>query len=220
MKHFAHDRIQWLAGIVLSVAMGAWSVTPVLAQNSTFSVEITPLDCAHTTYTTAVGEVNDADCAWFDPAISIVEPRDGRPIIRGVFDAIHTKIDPETGVASLWITVNGQTYVLGVDSELTVDGNAWVLDLSHAAEVLFAPGEYPISMTVVPENGDPITAYGQLVIPRKPLPEGVGAAVQIVIDRLASTGMSTYVIGITGLVCLLLASMMLVGKRRIDRRAK
>ena len=55
-------------------------------------------------------------------------------MIYGVYDAVHTVIDPVTGAHQLAIEFAGRVFVLGVDPELTANGNAWVLDLSNLAE--------------------------------------------------------------------------------------
>ena len=68
-------------------------------------------------------------------------------MIYGVYDAVHTVIDPVTGAHQLAIEFAGRVFVLGVDPELTVNGNAWVLDLSNW------PNTHPGDTTLVIERG-------------------------------------------------------------------
>lgn len=123
------------------VAFGIVSVfaslvaSQVYAQQSTLTQEILDTDCTHTNYETAVGQMNDPICALFAPALDHYELSGNigaqLPILYGVYDAVHAYTNPVTGKHDLKVTINGRTYVLGIDPELTVDGNAWKLDLSN-----------------------------------------------------------------------------------------
>ena len=68
-------------------------------------------------------------------------------MIYGAYDAVHTVIDSVTGVHQLAVEFAGRVFVLGVDPELTVNGNAWVLDLSNW------PNTHPGDTTLVIERG-------------------------------------------------------------------
>ena len=122
---------------------------------STFSQVIRELDCSHTTYSKAVGQVNDAECDVFAPKYdhSVIKDN-GYPVIYGVYDEVHTVINPMTGVHRLAVELAGRTFVLGVDPELTVNGNAWVLDLSKWSKM------HPGDTTLVLEHGK--TYFGDI----------------------------------------------------------
>ena len=88
-------------------------------------------------------------------------------MIYGVYDAVHTVIDPVTGAHQLAIEFAGRVFVLGVDPELTVNGNAWVLDLSNW------PNTHPGDTTLVLERGK--TYLGEITS----LTQAYGSAQQI-----------------------------------------
>jgi len=52
-------------------------------------------------------------------------------MVYGVYDAVHTVVNPATGRHDLKVEFNGRTFVLGRDRELKVNGNIWMLDFSN-----------------------------------------------------------------------------------------
>ena len=133
---------------IVGVIFNSEVTQAMTSAGSTFSQVIRELDCSHTTYSKAVGQVNDAECDVFAPKYdhSVIKDN-GYPVIYGVYDEVHTVINPMTGVHRLAVELAGRTFVLGVDPELTVNGNAWVLDLSNW------PNTHPGDTTLVIERG-------------------------------------------------------------------
>lgn len=133
---------------VIGVLVNSKAVRAMTSADSTFSQLIRELDCSHIVYSRAVGQVNDVECDVFAPKYdhSVIKDN-GYPVIYGVYDAVHTVIDPVTGVHQLAVEFAGRVFVLGVDPELTVNGNAWVLDLSNW------PNTHPGDTTLVIERG-------------------------------------------------------------------
>ncbi len=73
------------------------------------------------------------------PTVNTLATSDTTPVITGTFD------DTETG-DTFTVTVDGTTYELGVDAELTNVGNVWTLDLSGLAPAL-TDGTYTVVAT-------------------------------------------------------------------------
>ena len=133
---------------MISVIFSSKAALATTSADSTFSQLIREIDCSHTVYSRAVSQVNDVECDVFAPKYdhSVIKDN-GYPVIYGVYDAVHTVIDPVTGAHQLAIEFAGRVFVLGVDPELTVNGNAWVLDLSNW------PNTHPGDTTLVIERG-------------------------------------------------------------------
>ena len=133
---------------MIGVIFSSKAALATTSADSTFSQLIREIDCSHTVYNRAVGQVNDVECDVFAPKYDYSVIKDnGYPVIYGVYDAVHTVIDPVTGVHQLAVEFAGRVFVLGVDPELTVNGNAWVLDLSNW------PNTHPGDTTLVIERG-------------------------------------------------------------------
>lgn len=98
---------------------------------------ISPLDCTVTDINTGSGTSTDSSCAPLRPVISSVDVNGGRPIIRGLFNAV--------GTLTLRVFFAGKWYTLGVDPELTASGNVWTLDLSGLKSPL-PPGNYRVEV--------------------------------------------------------------------------
>ncbi len=84
------------------------------------------------------------------PAVTVnpLRTMDTTPILTGTFD----EADSPGGLS---VTVNGVTYVLGTDAELTNVGDDWTLDLSAIAPL--AEGVYPVTATAIDALGNPGT---------------------------------------------------------------
>ncbi len=139
-------------GMVLLISPQAGATT---AGGSTFSQQIREVDCSHTVYDRAVGQVNSVECAVF----ALRHERttyapNGYPTLYGVYDAVHTVVNPTTGKPTLAVEIAGRKFALGVDPELTTNGNAWTLDLSAwptthgagTAPVLERGKTYPVAI--------------------------------------------------------------------------
>ena len=150
---------------MIGVIFSSKAALATTSADSTFSQLIREIDCSHTVYNRAVGQVNDVECDVFAPKSVIKD--NGYPVIYGVYDAVHTVIDPVTGAHQLAIEFAGRVFVLGVDPELTVNGNAWVLDLSNW------PKTHPGDTTLVLEYGK--TYFGEIASST----QAYGSALQI-----------------------------------------
>ena len=226
---------------IIGVAFSSKAVLATTSADSTFSQLIREIDCSHTVYSRAVGQVNDVECDVFAPKYDHSVFKDnGYPVIYGVYDAVHTVIDPVTGVHKLAIKFAGRMFTLGVDPELTVNGNAWVLDLSNW------PNTHPGDSTLVLEHGktyfgditSSTQAYGSalqinhatlfaITIPPRILPPmppvipppAVPAVSSVIKDiksgkKLANTGVNMWFIVIIASGMIIIAFILLIRNRR------
>lgn len=225
---------------IIGVVFSSKVALATTSADSTFSQLIREIDCSHTVYSKAVGQVNDAECDVFAPKYdhSVIKDN-GYPVIYGVYDAVHTVINPMTGVHRLEIELAGRTFVLGVDPELTVNGNAWVLDPSNW------PNTHPGDTTLVIERGktylgeitSSTRAYGSAlqinhavpftitipprILPSTPpvippaVPDVSAAATGIKSGKdLANTGANMWFMVITALGMIIIAFILLIRNRR------
>ena len=225
---------------IIGVVFNSKATLATTSADSTFSQLIREIDCSHTVYSRAVGQVNDAECDVFAPKYdhSVIKDN-GYPVIYGVYDAVHTVIDPVTGVHQLAVEFDGRVFVLGVDPELTVNGNAWVLDLSNW------PNTHPGDTTLVIERGktylgeitSSTRAYGSAlqinhavpftitipprILPSTPpvippaVPDVSAAATGIKSGKdLANTGANMWFMVIAALGMIIIAFILLIRNRR------
>jgi len=225
---------------IIGVVFNSKAALATTSADSTFSQLIREIDCSHTVYSRAVGQVNDVECDVFAPKYdhSVIKDN-GYPVIYGAYDAVHTVIDPVTGVHQLAIEFAGRVFVLGVDPELTVNGNAWVLDLSNW------PNTHPGDTTLVIERGktylgeitSSTRAYGSAlqinhavpftvtipprILPSTPpvippaVPDVSAAATGIKSGKdLANTGANMWFMVITALGMIIIAFILLIRNRR------
>ena len=225
---------------IIGVVFNSKAALATTSADSTFSQLIREIDCSHTVYSRAVGQVNDVECDVFAPKYdhSVIKDN-GYPVIYGVYDAVHTVIDPVTGVHQLAVEFAGRVFVLGVDPELTVNGNAWVLDLSNW------PNTHPGDTTLVIERGktylgeitSSTRAYGSAlqinhavpftitipprILPSTPpvippaVPDVSAAATGIKSGKdLANTGANMWFMVITALGMIIIAFILLIRNRR------
>lgn len=225
---------------VIGVLVNSKAVRAMTSADSTFSQLIRELDCSHIVYSRAVGQVNDVECDVFAPKYdhSVIKDN-GYPVIYGAYDAVHTVIDPVTGVHQLAVEFACRVFVLGVDPELTVNGNAWVLDPSNW------PNTHPGDTTLVIERGktylgeitSSTRAYGSAlqinhavpftitipprILPSTPpvippaVPDVSAAATGIKSGKdLANTGANMWFMVITALGMIIIAFILLIRNRR------
>ena len=221
---------------IIGMVFNSKAALATTSADSTFSQLIREIDCSHTVYSEAVGQMNDVECDVFAPKYdhSVIKDN-GYPVIYGVYDAVHTVIDPVTGVHKLAIEFAGRVFVLGVDPELTVNGNAWVLDLSNW------PNTHPGDTTLVIERGktylgeiaSSTRAYGlalqinhavpfTITIPPRilpPTPPAVPAVSAAAADiktgkDLANTGANMWFMVIAALGMIIIAFILLIRNRR------
>ena len=226
---------------IIGVVFNSKAALATTSADSTFSQLIREIDCSHTVYNRAVGQVNDVECDVFAPKYDHPVIKDnGYPVIYGVYDAVHTVINPMTGVHRLAIELAGRTFVLGVDPELMVNGNAWILDLSKWSKM------HPGDTTLVLEHGktyfgditSSTQAYGSalqinhatlfaITIPPRILPPtppvipppAVPAVSSVIKDiksgkKLANTGVNMWFIVIIASGMIIIAFILLIRNRR------
>lgn len=225
---------------IVGVIFNSEVTQAMTSADSTFSQVIRELDCSHTTYSKAVGQVNDVECDVFAPKYehSVIKDN-GYPVIYGAYDAVHTVIDPVTGVHQLAVEFAGRVFVLGVDPELTVNGNAWVLDLSKWPKM--HPGDTALVLEYGKTYFGDITsstqAYGSAlqinhavpftitipprILPSTPpvippaVPDVSAAATGIKSGKdLANTGANMWFMVITALGMIIIAFILLIRNRR------
>ena len=225
---------------IVGVIFNSEVTQAMTSAGSTFSQVIRELDCSHTTYSKAVGQVNDVECDVFAPKYehSVIKDN-GYPVIYGAYDAVHTVIDPVTGVHQLAVEFAGRVFVLGVDPELTVNGNAWVLDLSKWPKM--HPGDTALVLEYGKTYFGDITsstqAYGSAlqinhavpftitipprILPSTPpvippaVPDVSAAATGIKSGKdLANTGVNMWFMVITALGMIIIAFILLIRNRR------
>lgn len=225
---------------IVGVIFNSEVTRAMTSAGSTFSQVIRELDCSHTTYSKAVGQVNDVECDVFAPKYehSVIKDN-GYPVIYGAYDAVHTVIDPVTGVHQLAVEFAGRVFVLGVDPELTVNGNAWVLDLSKWPKI--HPGDTALVLEYGKTYFGDITsstqAYGSAlqinhavpftitipprILPSTPpvippaVPDVSAAATGIKSGKdLANTGVNMWFMVITALGMIIIAFILLIRNRR------
>lgn len=132
----------------------------------------------------------DADA----PSVSDVSWIGGRPTVTGSYDSANSQ--------SLRVRVAGVWYKLGVDSQLTVDGDTWTLDLTDLSPPL-AAGNYDVTVEITTRDGSLLTdtSTNELVILPVTIPSVItnpGAGV-----TLAGTGMTVWQMLALGLTALL-----------------
>ena len=157
-----------LFGILVALLM--LPVTTVAAQttsDSTLQQEILAINCNYTTIETGLGMVNDTNCPIFMPIVVSLEANNGRPLIRGVYDAVHTE--------SFRVQLRGLWYVLGEDVELTADGNVWVLDLRDLT-IPLPVGRYVVLAESTMTGGQVLTGDASLRIGDSPEAPNTGFA--------------------------------------------
>ena len=136
--------IRLVAIFVLLLVVG---LTPsVSAQSgSTLQQQIEAVSCSYTTIETGFGVVHDSNCPVFAPTIERINSNNGRPIITGIYDAVHA-VGFRVRVGDVW-------YVLGKSSELTTSGNVWTLNLSNLEEALRL-GNHDIIVEMEGDDGE------------------------------------------------------------------
>ncbi len=81
------------------------------------------------------------------PTVNAQTTNDTTPVITGTFDSSDADV--------FSVTVDGTTYTLGVDTELTNSGDNWTLDLS--AITALAEGTYPVTATITDAAGNAVS---------------------------------------------------------------
>ena len=116
--------------ITLLATLGSpYSAFADSSANSNLSQVIT--DCARDSLETG-SQMNEPICPTFPSKFSKFDLVNKKHLMAyGVYDAVHTVVNPATGQHDLKVEFGGRTFVLGRDSELKVNGNVWALDFSN-----------------------------------------------------------------------------------------
>ncbi|MFQ3212517.1 MAG: hypothetical protein ACI9C9_000036, partial [Marivirga sp.] len=106
-----------------------------------YDVTATSSDAAgNSTGDATTNEVTIDTSAPANPTVNNLISTDGLPTLTGTWD--------EVNATTLEVTVGGQTYILGTDTELTTDGAGnWTLDLSGLATAL-TDGDYDVVVSI------------------------------------------------------------------------
>ena len=88
-------------------------------------------DCARDSLETG-SQMNEPICPTFPSKFSKFYLVNGKDLlVYGVYDAVHTVVNPDTGQHDLKVEFGGRTFVLGRNREFKVKGNIWMLDFSN-----------------------------------------------------------------------------------------
>ena len=114
---------------LLATLSSPYSAFANSSANSNLSQVIT--DCARDSLETG-SQMNEPICPTFPSKFSKFDLVNRKHLrVYGVYDAVHTIVNPATGRHDLKVEFNGRTFVLGRDRELKVNGNIWMLDFSN-----------------------------------------------------------------------------------------
>ena len=114
---------------LLATLSSPYSAFANSSANSNLSQVIT--DCARDSLETG-SQMNESICPIFPSKFSKFDLVNGKDLlVYGVYDAVHTVVNPATGQHDLKVEFGGRTFVLGRNRELKVKGNIWMLDFSN-----------------------------------------------------------------------------------------
>lgn len=152
---------RWLLVVIGVLFATLGLATQADATDSRLGQSVRPLQCNYTIIETGNGNVNDVDCEPFRPVIVDTNPNNGRPIIRGIYDATHTQ--------TLRFLFRGIWYEAGVDSRVTLNGNVWTLSFEDLSEPL-PEDDYAITVEATMDSGDVFTDEAVIVVTETVLP--------------------------------------------------
>ena len=119
----------FIAITILATLSSPYSALADSSANSNLSQVIT--DCTHDSLETG-GQMNEPICSIFPSKFSKFDLVNGKDLlVYGVYDAVHTVVNPDTGQHDLKVEFGGRTFVLGRNREFKVKGNIWMLDFSN-----------------------------------------------------------------------------------------
>ena len=130
--------------LIATCALGAGgSVSAAQSKSSKFTQKINPMYCDGV-----------PDCDLQPPIINGVNNNSHHLRVYGKYDSLNSQ--------SLRVLFNGRWYTLGVDSQLTVQGNYWKLTLGDDDGLPLEPGNYTIEVSMVTLMGQTLTYTAQL----------------------------------------------------------
>lgn len=205
--------------------------------NSNLSQVIT--DCARDSLETG-SQMNESICPIFPPKFSKFDLINGKDLlVYGVYDAVHTVVNPDTGWHDLKVEFNGRTFVLGRDRELKVNGNIWMLDFSNWQNN--HPGDNSMSSAPEYTHNGRVTAKLKanatspevvrfadfsFTTPKKTVERTIGDVIGIpkvvkeVSKVLANTGINLWMIMAAGIGVIVVAFIMLFIVKKQKKRDK
>ncbi len=139
------------------------------------------------------------------PTITATEWIGGKPVISGTYDAANSQ--------SLSVRLNGITYVLGVNSQLTASGNSWTLNLTNLSAAL-GDGTYDVTVSVTTRDGSVLgdTTQNELKILAPTIANAVTNPTAG--TTLASTGVPVWVFMVGGLLLIAAGALIVATSRR------
>lgn len=222
---------------LLATLSSPYSAFADSSANSNLSQVIT--DCARDSLETG-SQMNEPICPTFPSKFSKFDLVNRKHLrVYGVYDAVHTIVNPATGRHDLKVEFGGRTFVLGRDSELKVNGNVWVLDFSNWQNN--HPGDNFIPSTPEHTYNGRVTAKLKVnatspevvrfadfsfTIPKKTVEKttedvvGVPKIVKEISKALANTGINLWMIMAAGIGVIVAAFIMLFIVKKQKKRDK
>lgn len=148
-KKFTALTVIALATGLLAVGVVATNQLASAAQSSNLTQKIKPTHC---------GQL--PDCQLQPPTINNVHNSNHTFRVMGKYDHLNSQ--------SLRLFFHGRWYVLGVDSQLSVSGDDWTLDLSEEDYLPLPPGDYDIEVSMVTLIGNTMTYTAHLRVAEPP----------------------------------------------------
>ena len=222
---------------LLATLSSPYSAFANSSANSNLSQVIT--DCARDSLETG-SQMNEPICPTFPSKFSKFDLVNRKHLrVYGVYDAVHTVVNPATGRHDLKVEFNGRTFVLGRDSELKVNGNIWVLDFSnwqnnHPGDNFMPPvPEHTYSGRVTTKLKANVTSTEvarfddfSLTTPKKTIEKTIEDVVVIpkivkeISKALANTGINLWMIMAAGIGVIVAAFIMLFIVKKQKKRDK
>lgn len=222
---------------LLATLSSPYSAFANSSANSNLSQVIT--DCARDSLETG-SQMNEPICPTFPSKFSKFDLVNRKHLlVYGVYDAVHTVVNPAIGRHDLKVEFNGRTFVLGRDRELKVNGNIWMLDFSnwqnnHPGDNFMPPApEYTHNGRVTAKLKANATspevvrfADFSFTTPKKTVERtiedviGIPKVVKEVSKALANTGINLWMIMAAGIGVIIAAFIMLFIVKKQKKRDK
>lgn len=144
-----------LIGVIVVLGVFATPTHAVDHASSQFNQSIMAVDCTDTSVSTGVGESSVLGCPE-PPEVGTLTIQSGQSgALTGWYDSSNS--------VSLSVTFNGVTYVLGVDSALTVSGDEWTLNIPDVIAGL-QPGSYGVAVQTEMNDGQTLIGSGVVIV--------------------------------------------------------
>ena len=219
---------------LLATLSSPYSAFADSSANSNLSQVIT--DCARDSLETG-SQMNEPICPPKFSKFDLVNRKHLR--VYGVYDAVHTVVNPDTGQHDLKVEFGGRTFVLGRNREFKVKGNIWMLDFSnwqnnHPGDNFMPPApEYTHNGRVTAKLKANATspevvrfADFSFTTPKKTVEKTIEDAISIpkivkeISKALANTGINLWMIMAAGIGVIVAAFIMLFIVKKQKKRDK